>query len=131
MSMRIPPTPTHDNQFFWDGLKERKLLIQRCTGCGTLRHPPRPMCPRCNALGWDTVQASGRGTVHSFVMPKHPPLPFLGDDYIVALVDLEEGTRLVSNLCDVAPSDATIGMPVELFFAEFDGGLVLPQWRPR
>lgn len=130
MSMRIPPTPAHDNQFFWDGLKEKKLLIQRCTGCGTLRHPPRPMCPRCNALGWDTVTASGRGTVHSFVMPKHPPLPFMPDDYIVALVDLEEGIRLVSNLCDVAPADATIGMPVELFFAEFDAGLVLPQWKP-
>jgi len=130
MSMRIAPTPTHDTRFFWDGLKERKLLIQRCTGCGALRHPPRPMCPRCNALGWDTVEASGRGTLHSFVMPKHPPLPFMGDDYIVALVDLEEGTRLVSNLCEIAPGDAVIGMPVELFFAEFDGGLVLPQWKP-
>jgi uncharacterized OB-fold protein len=128
--MRIPPTPTHDNQFFWDGLEERKLLIQRCTGCGTLRHPPRPMCPHCNALGWDTIASSGRGTVYSFVMPKHPPMAFLGDDYIVALIELEEGTRIVSNLCDVAPADAAIGMPVEVFYAEFDGGLVLPQFRP-
>ena len=86
--MRITPTPTHDNQFLWDGFREHRLLIQRCTGCGTLRHPPRPMCPRCNALGWDTIASSGRGTVHSFVMPKHPPMPFLGDDYIVALIDL-------------------------------------------
>lgn len=130
MSTRIAPTPTHDTRFFWDGLEERKLLIQRCAGCATLRHPPRPMCPRCNALAWEPIAASGRGTVYSFVMPKHPPMPFMGDPYIVALVELDEGVRLVSNLCDVAPEQATIGMPVELFFAEFDDGLVLPQFRP-
>jgi uncharacterized OB-fold protein len=88
------------------------------------------MCPSCNALGWDTVTASGRGTVHSFVMPQHPPMPFMEYPYIVALIDLEEGTRLLSNLCDVAPDDASIGMPVEVFYAEFDEGLVLHQFRP-
>ena len=88
------------------------------------------MCPSCNSLAWDTIDASGRGTVHSFVMPRHPPLPWFDGTYIVALIDLEEGTRLVANLCDVDPDGVTIGMPVELFFAHFDDGLVLPQFRP-
>jgi uncharacterized OB-fold protein len=119
-----------DTQFFWDGLRERRLLLQRCGSCGTLRPPPRPMCPTCNELGWDTVEASGRGTVHSFVMPQHPQFPFLDYPYIVALVDLEEGTRVVSNLVHVAPDDVEIDMPVEVTFVEFENGLVLHQFRP-
>jgi uncharacterized OB-fold protein len=119
-----------DTQFFWDGLRERRLLIQRCTSCGTLRHPPRPMCPACNELGWDTIEASGKGTLHSFVMPAHPQFPFLDYPYVVALVDLEEGTRLLSNLIGIDPADARIDMPVEVDFVEFDNGVVLHQFRP-
>ena len=131
MSTRLAPTTTPDTQFFWDGLRDHKLLIQRCTACHALRHPPRPMCPHCNALAWDTLESSGHGTVYSFVMPRHPPLPWFEYPYIVALIDLEGGIRLVSNLCDVAPQHVTIGMPVEVFYARFDDGLVLPQFRPR
>ena len=130
MSSRLGPTTTLDTRFFWDALKAERLVIQRCADCRALRHPPRPMCPSCNSLAWDTIEASGRGTVHSFVMPRHPPLPWFEGTCIVALIDLAEGTRLLSNLCDVAPDDVTIGMPVELFFAHFDDGLVLPQFRP-
>ena len=130
MTSRLAPTTTLDTRFFWEALKAERLVIQRCTGCRTLRHPPRPMCPSCNSLAWDTIDASGRGTVHSFVMPRHPPLPWFEGTYVVALIDLEEGTRLVTNLCDVEPDDVVIGMPVELFFAHFDDGLVLPQFRP-
>ena len=103
MSDRLAPTTTPDTKFFWDALKEGKLLIQRCAGCATLRHPPRPMCPRCNSLAWDTIESSGRGVVYSFVLPRHPPWPWFDGTYIVALVELEEGTRIVSNLCDVDP----------------------------
>ena len=130
MSTRLAPTPTPDTQFFWDALRAHQLLIQRCASCSALRHPPRPMCPACNSLAWDTVAASGRGTVYSFVLPRHPPFPWFDQDYIVALIELDEGTRLVSNLCEVAPTDVTIGMPVEVVFAHFDDGLVLPQFRP-
>src|SRR6185436_18726202 len=105
--------------------------IQRCSECGVLRHPPRPMCPRCNSLGWETIESSGRGTVYSFVMPRHPPFPWFESTYIVALVALDEGVRILSNLCEIEPEDVTIGMPVELFFAHFDNGVSLPQFRPR
>ncbi len=131
MSDRLAPTTTPDTAFFWDALKDGKLLIQQCKGCATLRHPPRPMCPHCNSLVWDTVEACGRGTLYSFVMPRHPPWPWFEGTYIVALVELEEGTRIVSNLRDVEPDQAAIGMPLELFIERFDSGVALPQFRPR
>jgi uncharacterized OB-fold protein len=90
VSSRLGPTTTLDTRFFWEALKNERLLIQRCTGCRALRHPPRPMCPSCNSLAWDTIDASGRGTVHSFVMPRHPPLPWFEGTYIVALIDLRK-----------------------------------------
>ena len=121
---------TPDTQFFWDGVKAHRLLIQRCRGCATLRHPPRPMCPHCHSLEWDPIEASGRGTVFSFVIPRHPPLPWFPEPYVVALVDLEEGTRLVTNLVGVAPEAVSIGMPVRVRFEAFDDGLVLPLFAP-
>ena len=130
MATPLRPSISPDTEFFWNGLRDRQLLIQRCMSCGIVRHPPRPMCPHCNSLEWDTVIASGRGTVHSFVMPQHPQFPFMDYPYIVALVDLEEGVRLVSNLIGIAPEDAQIDMPVEVCFTEFDDGFVLHQFRP-
>jgi uncharacterized OB-fold protein len=130
MSWRIAPSTTRDTAFFWDGVKARKLLIQRCAGCQALRHPPRPMCPECNALDWDTVEVSGRGRVYSFVIPRHPPFPWMEQPYVVALVELEEGTRLISNLCHIAPEEVRIGMRVQAYFEEFDEGVVLPLFRP-
>ena len=130
MNSRLAPSMTADSQFFWDGVREHRLLIQRCARCGALRHPPRPMCPECHSLEWDAVEASGRGTVYSFVIPHHPPLPWFPEPYVVALVDLEEGTRLVTNIVGAAPGDVTIGMPVEVRFEHFDGDLVLPLFAP-
>jgi uncharacterized OB-fold protein len=89
------------------------------------------MCPRCRSLDWDTVTASGRGTVHSFVVPHHPPLPMFPQPYVVALVDLEEGTRLVTNLVDIDPTEVVIDLPVEVVFTAVDEGLTLPLFRPR
>ena len=88
------------------------------------------MCPECRSLDWDAVRAGGRGVVHSFAVPHHPPLPGFPDRYVVALVDLEEGTRLVTNLVDVAPEDVRIGMPVELRITRVDDELTLPLFGP-
>src|SRR5215475_12106058 len=108
MSDRLAPTTTPDTRFFWDALRDGRLLIQRCAKCATLRHPPRPMCPRCNSLEWDTIESAGRGEVYSFVLPRHPPWPWFDGTYIVVLVELEEGTRIVSNLRDVDPDRAPV-----------------------
>ena len=134
MATRLAPTVSPDSAFFWDGCRENKLLIQRCTGCQALRQPARPMCPRFQSLDWDTVESTGRGTVYSYVMPRHPPMPLMEYPYIVALVELEEGVRLVSNLREIAPADVEVGMPVEVFYETFDtidgNDVVLHQFRP-
>ena len=130
MASRVAPSTSPDTDFFWNGLRERKLLIQRCAGCETLRQPPRPMCPKCNSLEWDTIESSGRGTVYSYVMPQNPRFPMFEYPYIVVLVELGEGVRLVSNLCEIEPGDVRVGMPVEVFYTTFDNDVVLHQFRP-
>jgi uncharacterized OB-fold protein len=127
---RPRPAITHDNAFFFEGAKAGKLLIQRCASCGRLRHPPRPMCNVCRSLEWDTVEASGRGSVYSFVVNHHPQVPAFDYPLIVALIELDEGTRLVSNLVGVEPDGVRIGMPVEMELVAFDDELTLPQFRP-
>jgi len=123
-----PPVTDDDNRFFWDGVREGRLRIQRCASCATLRHPPGPMCPRCHSLEWDTVESRGRGTVYSWVLSHHPTEPD-AEPRIVVLVDLEEGVRLVANLQGLPWADVTNGMAVEAFFADV-GGVLLPQFRP-
>ena len=134
MATRLAPTVSPDTDFFWNGVRDHKLLIQRCAGCQALRQPSRPMCPACNSLGWDTIESTGRGAVYSYVMPQHPPMPLMEYPYIVALIELDEGVRLVSNLCEIAPADVEVGMPVEVFYETFDTvdgrDLVLHQFRP-
>ncbi|MBW0018696.1 MAG: Zn-ribbon domain-containing OB-fold protein [Mycobacterium sp.] len=133
MATRMAPAISPDTEFFWNGLRENTLLIQRCGGCGTLRHPPRPMCPQCRSLDWAAIESSGRGSVYSYVLPHQPRFPFFDYPYIVVLVALDEGVRLVSNLIDVDPADVTVGMPVEICYQTFDGAngdLVLHQFRP-
>lgn len=117
----------HDEDFFWAGVKEGKLLIQACPSCGTLRQPPGPMCPNCRALGSVAKQSSGRGTIHAWLVSQHPSKPDI-PPRIVILVDLEEGVRLVSNLVGTPASDVKIGQKVEVFFADVDG-ITLPQFR--
>ncbi len=130
MAVRLSPSASLDTQFFWDGIQQHKLLIQRCTACGELRHPPRPMCATCHSLEWDSVEASGRGTLYSYCVQRHPLLPWQTDASIVGLVELEEGTRLVANLIDVDPDDVRIGSAVRVTFETFDGDLVLPAFTP-
>lgn len=127
---RPRPGMSADTQFFWDGLREQRLLIQRCADCGRLRHPPGPACPTCHSLRWDTLQASGRGHIYSFVVMHYPELPPFEYPLPIALVELEEGTRLVAGLQDIAPADVRIDMPVQVVFQTVDDDLVLPVFRP-
>jgi uncharacterized OB-fold protein len=126
---RPRPGITHDNRFFWDGVKEGRLLIQRCASCETLRHPPGPMCPGCRSLEWNTVESSGRDTVYSYVRHYHPTIPPFEPGHPVVLVELEEGTRLVSDLVGTNGDDVTIGRSVQVEFNAVDDELTLPQFR--
>ena len=128
---RPRPAITQDIAFFFEGARQHKLLIQRCTGCGTLRHPPLPACAACRSFEWDTLEASGRGEVFSFVVVHHPKVPGFDYPLPIALVELEEGTRLVADLVGVDPADVRVGMPVDVEFYEADDELTLPVFRPR
>ena len=86
--------------------------------------------PNCRSFEWDTVVASGRGTVYSFVVNHYPQVPAFDYPLVVALVELEEGTRLVANVADIAPDEIAIGMPVVATFVAFDDDLTLPVFRP-
>ncbi|MFF5259079.1 OB-fold domain-containing protein [Actinomadura viridis] len=126
----LRPAVGPDTAFFWDGAKDGELRIQRCADCGALRHPPGPVCPECHSLSREHVVASGRGEVHSYVVHHHPPVPGRTPPYVVAVVELEEGVRIVGNVDGVPPDEVKIGMPVELVFQRMDDELVLPQWVP-
>ncbi|MEO7430341.1 MAG: zinc ribbon domain-containing protein [Acidimicrobiales bacterium] len=130
MAERLAPSISPDTAFFWEGVAAHRLLIQRCVECGHLRHPPRPMCPVCSALGWDTIESTGRGRVISYVLPRHPIYSGYEDATIVALVELDEGVRLVTNLRDVEADHDLFDLVVEVVYEAFEGGLTLPQVRP-
>jgi uncharacterized OB-fold protein len=99
------PVTDDDNRFFWDGIRQGRLLLQRCASCATVRHPPGPMC-----------------------LSHHPTEPD-AEPRIVVLVDLEEGVRLVANLQGLPWSEVMNDLHVEVFFDEVDG-VRLPQFRP-
>jgi uncharacterized OB-fold protein len=126
---RIKPPLGRDNAWWWNMASEGKLGIQRCLGCKTLRHPPRPMCGDCRSMEWDAVEASGRGTICSYTVLTHPRFP--GYDYplIIILVDLEEGTRFTSQLVDCEPGEVGFGLPVEMLIHEDADGFRLPVFR--
>ena len=129
-SPRIKPPQGHDNSWWWDMANEGKLGIQRCLGCQTLRHPPRPMCGDCHSLEWDAVEASGKGSICSFTVLHHPQFPGFDYPLIIILVDLEEGTRVTSQLTDCDPADVEFGMAVEMHMHEDPDGFKLPMFKP-
>lgn len=129
VAKRPPPGISDDTRFFWEGARAGKLLIQRCSACQTLRHPPGPVCPSCHSFEWDALQASGRGKVYSFVVMHYPEVPPFEHPNLIVLVELEEGTRLISQMVGIPPGDVRIGQAVQVEFNTFDGDLVLPQFR--
>ena len=128
--LRPRPAVTPDNAFFFEGARRGELLVQRCVACGVLRHPPRPACPECQSLEWDTVRSSGRGAVFSYVVVHHPQVPSFDYPLPIAVVELEEGTRLVADLIGIDPAEVTIGMPVMAEMVAVDDELTLPMFRP-
>jgi uncharacterized OB-fold protein len=127
----VRPVIGHDTAFFWEGTSLGELRVQHCPECGTLRHPPGPTCMSCGADKPDYIVASGRGTVFSYVVHHHPAVPGKDLPFVVALVELEEGVRMLGELRGVTPAEVEIGMPVEVALARVDDELTLPNWRPR
>ncbi|WP_426501610.1 bifunctional MaoC family dehydratase N-terminal/OB-fold nucleic acid binding domain-containing protein [Streptomyces sp. D54] len=133
-ALRPRPVINRDNAGFWAGVAEHRLLVQRCTDCATLRLPWLPGCNACGGAEWDTVEAGGKGTVFSHVVMHHPPFPAFGPTgeggpYAVALIELAEGVRIVSNVIGVPYDKVRVGMPVQLEFLRTDPDLELPVFR--
>ncbi len=127
---RMRPVIGHDNQEWWDRINAGELPIQRCKECGTLRHPPRPMCWKCQSLEHEHIASSGKGIVYSYVTIYKPQVPGYTYPLVAAVVELEEGTRVVSNLVGIEPADVKIGMPVQVSIEDADDSLKLPFFRP-
>jgi len=112
---RPHPEPDGETQPFWDGIAEGRLRLQRCRACGRHIFYPRSVCPHCMAAELEWTDATGRGAVHAFTVVHRAPPGFTEDaPYVVAMVELEEGPRMLTRLLDVAPGDAVIGMKVEV-----------------
>ena len=125
----IRPMIGRDSRFFWDGTPLGELRIQKCNACGALRFPPGPACPDCGALDRGHVVAAGTGTVFSYVVHRYPPVPGKELPIVIALIDLDEGVRMVGEVVDVPDDQIEIGMPLRVDFNRIDDDLTLPVWR--
>lgn len=129
-ALRPRPALNRDNAFWFEAANQKRLVIQRCTDCGVLRHPPAPGCFDCGSFSWDTVEAAPRARLYSWVVAHHPRHPAFDYPLIIGLVELEEGVRLVANLVDVNADDLEIDMALDLVWIEADADLTLPAYRP-
>jgi uncharacterized OB-fold protein len=127
-------TPDVWTQPFWDAATEHRLVIPRCTSCGTFRMPPSAFCWKCRAQAVEWVEHDGRGQVYAFTVIWHPLLPDVADTvpYVPAVVELPgtNACRLVGAMRDVRPSAVHIGMDVELVWRDVDEHTSVPTWRP-
>lgn len=128
------PVLDHLSTPFWEGCRAHELRLQRCRACGSLRFPAGPVCLKCRSAQTDWVAASGRGNVYSWIVVRHPvPADIYAAEvpYIVALVDLEEGVRMPTNLVDCEPEQVSAGMPVAVTFRAVTAAVTLPLFAPR
>ncbi|TMR32551.1 DNA-binding protein [Nonomuraea zeae] len=127
----LRPAVNQDTAFFWDGVRDGELRIQTCADCGELRHPPGPMCPQCRSANRTHTVARGIGTLYSYVVHHHPPVPGRDTPFVVGVVELPEGVRMVGNVVDCPIEEVGAGMPLRVTYRQMDDRLVLPMWAPR
>jgi uncharacterized protein len=125
------PVPDGDTKPYWDAAREHRLVIQRCQVCQQAIFYPRSVCPRCmsDRIAW--IEATGKGTVYSYTVVHRAPAQFAEDaPYVVAVVDLDEGVRLMTNVVGCAPAEVRIGAEVEVTFDDVTPEISLPKFRP-
>lgn len=131
--LRPVPEADPDSAPFWEGVNQGKLLVQQCSSCTHHRFPPGEICPHCLSREADWAEVSGRGRVYSWIVVRHPiPSEIFADEtpYIVALIDLEEGVRIASNLVEIRPEAVRDGMAVEVIFRRSGNNRQLHAFRP-
>jgi uncharacterized OB-fold protein len=130
--MLILPVATPLTQPYWDGARQHELLYQKCKICGANWHPPMPICPACHSSDFDWLAASGGGFVYTYTVVHHPTHPAFTDrvPYVVAVVELDEGPRVVTNIQNCQPTAVSAGMRVRIVFEDLAEGVTLPQAEP-
>ena len=125
------PSRRPETQHFWDGCREGKLLLQRCGDTGRAYFPPRPFSPYTGSRNVSVFEASGRGALYSYVI-NHRPAKGFEAPYAIAIVQLPEGVRMMTNIveCDQTPEALELDMPLEVCFEKIDDDISLPLWRP-
>lgn len=125
------PKPDKDSQAYWDAARRHELVLQRCSECNRFRFYPRLICPYCLSDQFQWRRASGRGAIYSFTVIHRPPFPAFRDrvPYVLALIDLEEGVRMMSNVVSCDPRAVEIGMAVEVTFEDITEEITLPKFR--
>ena len=134
MSEYRKPLPRIDEESrgYWEALARHELYFQRCRTCGTKRFPPRAVCPVDLSSATEWVRASGCATVHSFTVTYQNQAPGFRESlpYVLAVVELEEGLRLMTNVVGCPPDAVRIGMRVEIEFDDVTPEVTLPKFRP-
>jgi len=125
------PTPTLETRPYWEGCKRHELRIQRCGACGHRQFFPRIYCTSCFSDRVEWIKATGRGRVQSFTIVRRPVSPAFADDvpYVVALVTLEEGATMMTNIVGCAPDKVEIGGPVDVTFEDWTDEISVPKFR--
>ncbi len=121
-----------ESLLFWEGAKRHELLIQKCQSCGSFYFYPRSICPNCLSDDVDWVKVRGRGKIYSFTVSYRYPSPGFKADvpYNIAIVELEEGVRLMSNIVECNNEDLKIDMPVEVVFDDVTPEVTIPKFKP-
>ncbi|HKZ79874.1 MAG TPA: Zn-ribbon domain-containing OB-fold protein [Pyrinomonadaceae bacterium] len=131
-TQRPLPKPDQDSVAYWEAARRHELLLQQCSACNKFRFYPRCICPYCFSDKFEWRQAAGRGTVYSFTIIHRAPFPAFRDKvpYVLALIELTEGVRMMTNILECEPNMVEIGMPVEVTFEDVTEEVTLPQFRP-
>ena len=126
------PTVSGETKPFWDACRRGQLLIQKCDRCDEFQFYPRGICANCWSEDIRWVTASGKGTVWTFTVTYQNRTPGFAEDvpYVLALVELDEGVRMFTNIIECPPRDVSIGMPVEVTFVQANNRISVPYFRP-
>jgi uncharacterized protein len=132
MAQKPIPRPYQDSEPYWEAAKEKRLVLQQCRDCGKHQFYPRGVCSHCLGSALDWVESRGRGKVHTFTVCHRAPHPgFAGQlPFVIAVIELEEGVRMMTNIVGCDPKTIRIDMPVNVTFEEATPEITLPQFTP-
>ena len=124
------PTPTSTSAPHWEGCRKGELRAQHCPDCDAWVFIPQPICPTCLSTGLEWVTSSGQGRVYSYTVVHRPQQTAFETPYVVAIVELDEGFTMLTNLVDCDPEEVNVGLAVEVAFRAMTDEITLPYFRP-